>query len=115
MIKQNLKVLALALAFLLQPALSDGLDPKTDPKVEGLQQWKPADFNNDIYYRNKLEFSQELGVLPFNIPFVFDVFVGDNYSQKPLHYTLVPIFSSLRWQMGKINGPWILRSEERRV
>ena len=48
-------------------------------------------------------------MLPFNIPFVFDAFVGDDYSQKPLHYTLVPIFPSLRWHMGAINGPWILR------
>ena len=68
-----------------------------------------SDFNDDIYYRNKLEYSQELGVLPFNIPFVFDFLVGDEYSQKPLHYTLVPIFPSLRWHMGKLSGPSILR------
>ena len=70
---------------------------------------KPADFNDEIYYRNKLEYSLETGVLPINIPFVFDLFVNDDYSQKPLHYTLVPIFPSLRWQMGKLNGPSILR------
>ena len=67
------------------------------------------DSNDDIYYRNKLEFSQEVGVLPVNIPFVFDLFVGDDYSQKPLHYTLVPVFPSLRLHMGKISGPGILR------
>ena len=67
------------------------------------------DFNDQIYYRNKLEFSQEVGVLPVNIPFVFDLFVGDDYSQKPLHYTLVPVFPSLRWHMGKLSGPGILR------
>jgi hypothetical protein len=67
------------------------------------------DFNESIYYRNKLEYSQELGVLFVNIPFVFDAFVGDDYSTKPLHYTLVPIFPSLRWHMGKLNGPSILR------
>lgn len=70
---------------------------------------KPTDFNDDIYYRNKLEYSVETGVLPINIPFVFDVFLGDEYSQKPLHYTLVPVFPSLRWQMGKLNGPSVLR------
>lgn len=70
---------------------------------------EPYDFNRDIYYRNKLEYSFEVGVLPINIPFVFDAFVGDDYSQKPLHYTLVPIFPSLRWHMGKINGPSVLR------
>jgi hypothetical protein len=109
MIKRNLKFFTLALACLTQPVLSMGQDSNTQPQAEVSQSSKPADFNNDIYYRNKLEYSQELGVLPVNIPFVFDVFVGDNYSQKPLHYTLVPIFPSLRWHMGKINGPWILR------
>ena len=68
-----------------------------------------ADFNDAIYYRNKLEYSQEIGVLPVNIPFVFDLFVGDDYSQKPLHYTMVPLFPSLRWHMGKISGPGLLR------
>jgi hypothetical protein len=70
---------------------------------------QPADFNTDIYYRNKLELSFETGALPINIPFVFDVFEGNNYTQKPLHYTLVPIFPSLRWHMGSIRGPGILR------
>src|SRR5438105_10927204 len=68
-----------------------------------------SELNDEIYYRNKLEFSQEVGVLPINIPFVFDIFVGDDYSQKPLHYTLVPVLHSLRWHMGKISGPGILR------
>ena len=70
---------------------------------------KPVDFNDAIYYRNKLEFSLETGVLPINIPFVFDVFVGGDYSEKPLKYTLVPIFPSLRWHMGKLSGPRVLR------
>lgn len=92
-----------------QPA--DENQAATDPPPDAvmLAPSKPADFNEEIYYRNKLEYSVETGVLPINIPFVFDVFLGDEYSQKPLHYTLVPVFPSLRWQMGKLNGPWILR------
>ena len=70
---------------------------------------KPHDFNEDIYYRNKLELSTEFGVLPINIPFVFDVFVDNDYSQKPLHYTLVPTLESVRWHVDGIEGPWILR------
>lgn len=70
---------------------------------------KPGDFNRDIYYRNKLEFSLETGALPINIPFIFDIFVGGNYSHPPLHYTLVPTFASLRWHMGNVSGPVILR------
>ena len=100
---------ALVLACLAQPVQCKGQDGTPSSAVEAPPAPKPYDFNNDIFYRNKLEYSQELGVLPINIPFVFDVFVSDDYTQKPLHYTLVPIFPSLRWQMGKINGPWILR------
>jgi len=79
------------------------------PSDQASRPSKPADFNSDVYYRNKLEFSLETGALPINLPFVFDAFVGGDYSQNPLHYTLVPIFPSLRWQMGAVRGPWILR------
>jgi hypothetical protein len=107
MVKRNLKLFTVALACLTQPILSTGQSSNTE--VEVSRPSKLIDFNDDIYYRNKLEYSQEVGVLPFNIPFVFDFLVGDDYSQKPLHYTLVPVFSSLRWHMGKLNGPSILR------
>lgn len=73
------------------------------------QSFKPPDFNTDIYYKHKLEFSLETGALPINLPFIFDVFQGGDYSRNPLHYTLVPIFPSLRWQLGDVRGPWILR------
>jgi len=86
-----------------------GQDSTTGPSVEISHAAKPTDFNTEIYYKNKLEFSQEVGVLSVNIPFAFDAFIGDNYAENPLHYTLVPIFPSLRWHMGKISGPWILR------
>jgi hypothetical protein len=70
---------------------------------------KSADFDSRVYYSNKLEFSMETGWLPFNIPFVFDCFVGDSYNETPLQYTLVPTLASLRWQMGDVRGPGILR------
>jgi Lipid A 3-O-deacylase (PagL) len=70
---------------------------------------KPADFNREIYYRNKLEFSLDGGWLPINVPFPLDIFVGDVYNTYPLKYTLVPIIASLRWQMNDLGGPWILR------
>ena len=44
-----------------------------------------------------------------NIPFPFDVFLGDGYTETPLKYTLVPVLASLRWQMGDVKGPKILR------
>ena len=70
---------------------------------------KLPDFNRDIYYRNKLEFAFDVGWLPINIPFPFDVFEGDPYDLYPLRYTLVPILASLRWQVDDVGSPWILR------
>lgn len=104
-----LGISALLLAGLSLPVLTMAEDPDSATSVESSHLSNPIDFNTDIYYRNKLEFSQEVGVLPINIPFVFDAFVGGNYTEHPLHYTLVPVFPSLRWQMGKLNGPGVLR------
>ena len=100
--------------------LSPSIDRRTAPTDEGNPashssavalppRALPADRNRAIYYRNKLELSQELGVLPFNIPFVFDVFVGGDYAQKPLHYTLIPVVNSLRWQVDNLWAPSVLR------
>ena len=60
-----------------------------------------ADFNTDIYYRNKLEFSQEVGVLPFNIPCPFDAFVDVEYTQS----TWVSGYRHSR--TGRDNAPFI--------
>jgi hypothetical protein len=68
-----------------------------------------ADFNEDIFYGNKLEFALDVGWLPVNIPFPFDFIEGDPYELYPLRYTLVPVFASLRWHFSRIGGPWILR------
>jgi len=86
-----------------------GGDSDYQPSIEGSGSARPADFNRDIYYRNKLEFSLEGGWHPINVPFPLDVFVGDAYNTYPLKYTLVPIFASLRWHMGGLWGPSVLR------
>ncbi len=70
---------------------------------------KRADFNRDIYYKNRLEVSLEGAWLPNNIPFVFDRMLGIPDRVVSLHYTLVPFIASLRWQMSNIRGPWVLR------
>jgi hypothetical protein len=67
------------------------------------------DFNRDIYYRNKLEFSLETGWLPNNIPFVFDFLVGSKYSTWPLPYTLAPNIASVRWHIDNIWGRSVFR------
>jgi hypothetical protein len=120
MTKQGLQFFVLFLVCLAAPAASFAqdvaeaavdVDQPSAPPAQVLARpiTKLPDRNDSIYYRNKLEFSLETGALPINIPFVFDAFVGGDYSQNPLHYTLVPIFPSLRWHMGKISGPSILR------
>ncbi|HTS06434.1 MAG TPA: acyloxyacyl hydrolase [Candidatus Eisenbacteria bacterium] len=68
-----------------------------------------SDFNQDIYYRNKLEFALDGGYFPINIPFPFDVFEGDPYELYPLRYTLVPVVVSIRWHIDSIGGRWIFR------
>ena len=84
-------------------------DPKTPLTVLSQRVKRRPDFNKDIYYRNKTEFSLESGYLPINIPFVFDGLVGSPYTQWPLHYTLVPTIASLRWHVDGIWGRSVLR------
>jgi hypothetical protein len=91
------------------PGTKPGEDSDVQPSIERLPVSKPADFNREIYYRNKLEFSLDAGWHPINIPFPLDIFVGDAYNSYPLKYTLVPVFASLRWHMGNLWGPSILR------
>jgi hypothetical protein len=86
-----------------------GEDSRNQPSDEKLRGSKPADFNRAIYYRNKLEFSLDGGWLPLNIPFPFDFLLSDQFELYPLKYTLVPIIGSLRWQLGSVRGPLILR------
>ena len=106
---RNVTLWTLMLMCLTYPALSLGPDSKNQSSNEPLRESEPADFNRSLYYKNKLEFSLETGWLPINIPFVFDFLTGSEYNKTPLKYTLVPIIVSLRWQMGKVKGPWILR------
>lgn len=86
-------------------------DSSGESSGEALRESKPADFNQDIYYRNKLELSLESGWLPNNVPFVFDFLVKSPYTAWPLHYTLAPNIASLRWQVDNLEGPKFLRGD----
>jgi hypothetical protein len=96
-----------------QPLTLSGNKPadysKVEPAIEIAPRSKRPDFNRDIFYRNKLELSLEGGWLPLNIPFPFDYFTGDRYVAYPLKYTLAPVLASVRWHMGDVKGPLILR------
>jgi Lipid A 3-O-deacylase (PagL) len=87
-----------------------GQESKRQSSDKSLRKPKRADFNRDIYYRNKLEFSLEAGWLPINIPFVFDFLTGSRFAAWPLHYTMVPNIASIRWHVDGIGGRSILRS-----
>lgn len=92
-------------------------DTKTDPPDVSVkpssaliaQTHQRADRNLDIYYRNRREFSLDVGWHPVNIPFIYDFAVGDSYNMTPLKYTLVPIIASLRWHVTNVGWRWIFR------
>ena len=96
------------LACLVQATGSIAQDANNPPSDKAVRAPKP-DFNQEIYYKNKLEFSLESGWFPINIPFAFDFLLGDAYHKTPLEYTLAPTIASLRWQLDSVRGPWVLR------
>jgi hypothetical protein len=73
----------------------------------------PEDFNREIYYKNKLEFSAEGAVLPFNTPLLLGPVLGYNFDRGRKgwtpYYTLMPAILSLRWQLYDPMGPGFLR------
>ena len=111
MIRRYLVPFFLMLAYFTAPALSKGQDTSstTQPADKVPRKSKRPDFNRAIYYKNKFEFSLEVAYLPVDIPFVFDFLLGGGYNVTGLEYTLVPTIASLRWQMGDVRGPSILR------
>ncbi len=93
------------------PITNDQQDsyPKTASADKKLRRSPLPDFNRDIYYGHKLEFAFDVGWLPINIPFPFDVFEGDPYELYPLRYTLVPVIGSVRWHLDDVGSRWIFR------
>lgn len=74
-----------------------------------VQNHQRPDRNLEIYYRNRREFSFDVGWHPVNIPFIYDFAVGDSYNMTTLKYTLVPIVASLRWHVTNVGWRWIFR------
>jgi hypothetical protein len=114
---QNFASIALAMVVFCACAHSQEAEdqhlasPPADVTVSALKvpRSRLPDFNEDIYYKNRLEFSLETGYLPINIPFVYNFITGDTYTRWPLSYTLVPNVASLRWERANIGGWRILR------
>lgn len=100
-------LIALGLALLVQQAVGQGL--AGPPSSTFFSFHDPADFNNNIYYKDKLEFSLESGWLPNNTAFIFNFVKGYSYAPWPLHYTLVPNIASVRWHLRNVGNRSILR------
>jgi Lipid A 3-O-deacylase (PagL) len=98
--------LALALTCLGPSASSFAQDPGSVPSNRPSPSSETGDFNTDIYYKNKLEVSFDTGCLFLNTPLILDPILGDKFSREPglPNYTLVPLISSLRWQLDDIGG-----------
>src|SRR5438445_4844915 len=106
---RNLMFYVPILALLVRPAVSIGQDSKNQQANKILSESGLTDFNREIYFKHKLEFSLDAGWLPNNIPFLFNPLMGERWAQNPLDYTLVPIIFSLRWHWGNIAAPSFIR------
>jgi len=97
--------LVLAVACLALAAPSFGQDSKSKSPDAPPADSGP-DFNNQIYYRNKLEFSFDTGCLFYNTPLILDPIMGARFARVPdsVNYTLVPLDFALRWHLYDIRG-----------
>ena len=106
---RTLTVITLSLACLALPTESFAQEQAKQTSDETIVYSEPADFNREIYYKNKLELGFDAGYFPYNSEFIFQSLLGEDWRQVPLDYTLVPLTLSLRWHLDDIGGPWILR------
>lgn len=104
-----LAVITLSLSYFALSSPAFAQDPTNQSVNTASPDSEPADFNREIYYKNKLEFGFDTGLLNNNIPFIFNTLMGDSWDRVPLDYSLVPLTLSLRWHLDDIGGPWILR------
>lgn len=107
---------ALVMVPLCQGTLAQraGVEDSTSTSGDGVSvvRISPSrlpDFNEEIYYRHRMDFSLENGFLPRNIPFVYNFVFGSSYARWPIDYTLVPTFASLRWQYANVSGRGLFR------
>lgn len=101
-------ILCALLSFLLSTPLFAEDTKSTSPDTPTVIQ-EPVDFNDKIYYKNKLELSFDMGWHPYNIPMLFNPLMGDKWERVPFDYTLAPLILSLRWHLNDVSGPLFLR------
>jgi hypothetical protein len=106
---RKLTLLTLVLVGLTLSAPSFAQEVQRQPTSPTPLLPEPADSNSKIYYKNKLEIAFDAGLLPYNMPCLFNFVQGDKWWGPPLHYTLVPLSLSLRWHLYDPCGPSFLR------
>ena len=108
---RTLTVIILTLAGLALSAPCFAQDSADKPANSPSLDSEPADFNRQIFFKNKLEVGFDVGYLPINTKFIFDFMEGQHWNRPGYFpdYTLVPLTLSLRWHLDDIGGPWFLR------
>lgn len=99
------RYLLFALLLLLVASFAAGQEPASHPLHNFFFFDGPGDFNRNVFYRNKLEFSLESGWEPINIQFPYDFVTGSAYTTWPLRYTLEPNIASVRWTIRRLTTP----------
>jgi lipid A 3-O-deacylase PagL len=98
-------IAAVAFACVAMPARASA-DPGVPSANETSTASEPPDFNRDVYYRNKLEFAFDTGYLFYNSPTLLGPLIGVKFNREHglPYYTLVPLMTSLRWQLYDVRG-----------
>jgi hypothetical protein len=101
----SLVIAAMTVACVAIPAPASA-DPGGSSASETSTASEPPDSNRDIYYANRLDFAFDTGWFFYNGPSLLAPLIGDSFNRDPIlpHYTLVPLMSSLRWQIYDVRG-----------
>jgi opacity protein-like surface antigen len=108
---RSLTIITLSLTCLALSTPGHAQEPARQTADAVAVNSEPADFNRQIYFKNKLEVGFDVGYLPYNTKFIFDFMEGQSWNRPAVFpdYTLVPLTLSLRWHLDDIGGPWFLR------
>jgi opacity protein-like surface antigen len=108
---RTLTIITLSLACLALSKPGHAQEPAHETSGAVPVNSEPADFNRQIYFKNKLEVGFDMGYLPYNTKFIFDFMEGQDWNRPSYFpdYTLIPLTLSLRWHLDDIGGPWFLR------
>ena len=98
---------------LMQARTKPDPEPSENQVPEGGASSVAPDYNREFYYKNKIELSVAVGVLPIDTPLLVGPVFGYSLHRPPknwvAYYTLVPTIVLVRWQLYDPKGPSFLR------